>query len=50
MGRSYDLIAGQRLTELEYRKYQVLMKGRIIVRWMTEKEMEEGIKKAQNEK
>ena len=41
---------GQNLTEEEYRKFEILMKGKIILRWMTRTEFEEAIKKAQNER
>ena len=45
----YELISGQKLTEEEYRKYEALMEGQTIVRWKTKQEMEEEIKKAQNQ-
>ena len=41
---------GQSLTEEEYRKFEKLMKGQVIVRWMTANEFDEAIRKSQNGK
>ena len=48
--RPYKLMNGQKLTEEEYKKFESLMKGQVIVRWLTDKEFEEAIKKAKNER
>jgi hypothetical protein len=37
------------MTEEEYKKYETLMRGQVILRWMTDEEFQDAIKKAQNE-